>query len=226
MPKMAINMPRKSPKKKFRVVGSGLTNARIKKLSDGDLIKLLECKNPAVHNELVNRYQKKLFVYIYRFVRNKEEAEDLLQNVFFKVYKYCKDFDTNRKFSSWIYRIAHNEAVNYIKRKNIKKFISLEEFVSTKDRIETKTDAKSPMEVWLRKELRKEVEKAMKKLPDKYREVLEMRYFSEKSYEEISKNLKKPVNTVGTLVNRAKRKLENIIIVTEKDNNNRKKKNK
>ena len=138
------------------------------------------------------------------------------------MYKYCKDFDTNRKFSSWIYRIAHNEAVNYIKRKNIKKFISLEEFVSTKDRIETKTDAKSPMEVWLRKELRKEMEKAMKKLPDKYREVLEMRYFAEKSYEEISKILKKPVNTVGTLVNRAKRKLEDII--SEDESNIRKKK--
>lgn len=219
---MAINMPKKSPKKKFRKIGSELTPTRIKKLSDGDLIRLLECKNPAVHNELVNRYQKKLFVYIYRFVRNKEEAEDLLQNVFFKVYKYCKDFDTNRKFSSWIYRIAHNEAVNYIKRKNIKKFISLEEFVSTKDRIETKTDAKSPMEVWLRKELRKEMEKAMKKLPDKYREVLEMRYFAEKSYEEISKILKKPVNTVGTLVNRAKRKLEDII--SEDESNIRKKK--
>lgn len=215
-------MPKKSPKKKFRKIGSELTPTRIKKLSDGDLIRLLECKNPAVHNELVNRYQKKLFVYIYRFVRNKEEAEDLLQNVFFKVYKYCKDFDTNRKFSSWIYRIAHNEAVNYIKRKNIKKFISLEEFVSTKDRIETKTDAKSPMEVWLRKELRKEMEKAMKKLPDKYREVLEMRYFAEKSYEEISKILKKPVNTVGTLVNRAKRKLEDII--SEDESNIRKKK--
>lgn len=216
-------MPGKSQKKKFRKIGSKLTPTRIKKLSDGDLIRLLECKNPAVHNELVGRYQKKLFVYIYRFVGNKEEAEDLLQNVFFKVYKYCKDFDTNRKFSSWIYRIAHNEAVNYIKRKNIKKFISLEEFVSTKDRIETKTDAKSPMEVWLRKELRKEVEKAMKKLPGKYCEVLEMRYFSEKSYEEISRILKKPVNTVGTLVNRAKRKLENIIIA-EGENNIRKKK--
>lgn len=211
-------------KLKLNTVKPKLTSTQIKKLSDNDLIRLLKCNSPIVHDELISRYQRRLFVYIYRFLGNKEETEDLLQNVFFKVYKYCKNFDTSRKFSSWIYRIAHNEAVNYIKRKNIKKFISLEEFVSNKDRIETKTDAKSPMEVWLKKELRGEVEKSMKKLPVKYQEVLKMRYFSEKSYKEISKVLKKPVNTVGTLINRAKRKLETVILVSERDNKNKQRK--
>lgn len=215
---------KKGLKLKLNTVNQGLTNAQIKKLSDNDLIRLLKCNSPIVHDELINRYQRRLFVYIYRFLGNKEETEDLLQNVFFKVYKYCKNFDTTRKFSSWIYRIAHNEAVNHIKRKNIKKFISLEEFVSNKDRIETKTDAKSPMEIWLKKELRGEVEKSMKKLPAKYQEVLKMRYFSEKSYKEISKALKKPVNTVGTLINRAKRKLEAVILISEKDNKGKQKK--
>lgn len=211
-------------KLKLNTARPRLTDSQIKKLSDNDLIRLLKCNSPIVHDELISRYQRRLFIYIYRFLGNKEETEDLLQNVFFKVYKYCKNFDTSRKFSSWIYRIAHNEAVNYIKRKNIKKFISLEEFVSNKDRIETKTDVKSPMEVWLKKELRGEVEKSMKKLPVKYQEVLKMRYFSEKSYKEISKVLKKPVNTVGTLINRAKRKLETVILISEKDNKSKQRK--
>ena len=198
--------------------------AQAKKLDDNKLIELLKCKSPFVHDELVSRYQRKLFVYMYRFIGNKEETEDLLQNVFFKVFKYCENFDTQRKFSSWIYRIAHNEAVNYIKRKSIKKFISLEDFVSSKDRIETKTDAKSPMEVWISKELRKEMEDALKKLPDKYREVLEMRYFAEKSYEEIGKVLKKPVNTVGTLINRAKKKLEVVVYASRKSREKNKRK--
>jgi RNA polymerase sigma-70 factor (ECF subfamily) len=188
----------------------------VKKLTDNELIKFLKCKDSRVHDELVYRYQRKLFVYLYRFIGNKEETEDLLQNVFLKVYKYCENFDTERKFSSWIYRIAHNEAVNYIKRKNIKRFISLEDFVSDKDRIETKSDAKTPMEVWMSKELRNEMKEALKKIPDKYREVLEMRYFQEKSYEEISKILKKPVNTVGTLINRAKKKLESVVKISRK----------
>jgi RNA polymerase sigma-70 factor, ECF subfamily len=189
----------------------------VKKLTDNELIKLLKCKDARVHDELIFRYQRKLFVYLYRFIGNKEETEDLLQNVFFKVYKYCKNFDTDRKFSSWIYRIAHNEAVNYIKRKNIKKFISLEDFVSDKDRIETKSDAKSPMEVWISKELRNEMKDALDKIPEKYKDVLEMRYFQEKSYEEISKALKKPVNTVGTLINRAKKKLDDVVHASRKN---------
>lgn len=204
-------------KRGLKIGSHAISCAKVKKMSDNELIGSLKCKNPIVHNELVDRYQKKLFIYLYRFIGNKEETEDLLQNVFLKVYKYCENFDTQRKFSSWIYRIAHNEAVNYIKRKSIKKFISLEDFVSSKDRIETKTDAKSPMEVWMSKELRKEMEDALKKLPDKYKEVLEMRYFSEKSYEEISKALKKPVNTIGTLINRAKKKLGSVVDASRKN---------
>lgn len=196
----------------------------VKKLTDNELIKLLKCKDPLVHNEIIERYQKRLFVYIYRFIGNKEETEDLLQNVFLKVYKYCDKFDTQRKFSSWIYRIAHNEAVNYIKRKNIKKFISLEDFVSDKDRIETKSDAKSPMEIWISKELRNEMKEALKKIPEKYKEVLEMRYFQEKSYEEISRVLKKPINTVGTLINRAKQKMESVVKVSRKVRSKKKRK--
>lgn len=207
---------KKGLKSKNNKIKTELSAVKIKKMDDNDLIRMLKCKDPRVHDELMSRYQKKLFVYLYRFVGNKEEAEDLLQNVFFKVYKYCQNFDTKRKFSSWIYRIAHNEAVNYIKRKNIKKFISLEDFLSSKDRVETKSEAKSPMEVWISKELRKEMETALKELPDKYKEVLEMRYFSEKSYEEISEKLGKPVNTVGTLINRAKNKLEKIVVNSRK----------
>ncbi|MFH0969094.1 MAG: RNA polymerase sigma factor [Patescibacteria group bacterium] len=214
--KKAMTMSDKDLKSKHKALDHKLDGIKMKELSDNELIKLLECKDFRVHNELVKRYQRRLFVYIYRFIGNKEEAEDLVQNVFFKVYKYCKNFDIDRKFSSWIYRIAHNEAVNHMKRKSIKKFISLEDFVSEKDRIETKSEAKSPMEAWMSKELRKEMEAALKKIPGKYREVLEMRYFAEKSYEEISKIIKKPVNTVGTLISRAKKKLESVVRASRK----------
>ena len=214
----------KGLKVKMDAIHFGYTTAQIRKLGDSELIELLKCDDSRVHDEIVKRYQKRLFIYLYRFIGNKEETEDLLQNVFLKVFKYCDNFDTSRKFSSWIYRIAHNEAVNYIKRKSIKKFISLEDFVSSKDRIETKSDAQSPMEAWMSKELRKELEESLKELPKKYKEVLEMRYFQEKSYEEISKILKKPVNTVGTLINRAKKKLENVVKASEKKRNKLKKK--
>ena len=148
-------------------------------------------------------------------VGNKEETEDILQNVFVKAYRNIKTFDIERKFSSWIYRIAHNEAINFLKKRNKKKFISWEDIVASKDKMETKSDERSPIDIWIRKESAIEVSRAMEKMPEKYRKVLMLRYFSEKSYEEIGKTIGSPVNTVGTLINRAKKKLMAVINLME-----------
>lgn len=176
-------------------------------LADNELVKKSRRGNQDAYREIVHRYQGRLFSYLYRLVGNKEEAEDLLQNVFVKVYRNIKRFDTKRKFSSWIYRIAHNEAVNFLKKRGKKKFVSWEDISTAKDKIVTSSGERSPLDVWLRNERKKEVQDALKKIPEKYQEVLALRYFLGKSYEEISKALKKPVNTVGTLLNRAKKKL-------------------
>jgi len=157
--------------------------------------------------EIVERYQTKLFVYIYRLVGNKEEAEDLLQDVFVKAYKNLNSYDTDRKFSSWIYRIAHNESVNYIKRKSLKRFISFETITTTKDKLDSSSIEEGADKAWLRKEISQEVSDAINKLPFKYKQVLTLRYYSDQSYEEIGEILGRPVNTVGTLINRAKKKL-------------------
>ena len=180
---------------------------KFEELSDNNLIEIIRKKNQERYSEIVERYQTKLFVYIYRLVGNKEEAEDLLQDVFVKAYKNLNSYDTSRKFSSWIYRIAHNESVNYIKRKSLKKFISFETITSSKDKLDSSSEEEGADKVWLRKEVGKEVSEAIKKLPFKYRQVLTLRYYSDQSYEEIAEILGRPVNTVGTLINRAKKKL-------------------
>ena len=140
-------------------------------------------------------------------IGNREEAKDLLQDVFVKAFKNIKSYDTERNFSSWIYRIAHNESVNHIRRKGLKRFISWEDVTSTKDKMIGNKAEDGMDDVWLRKEKIKEIDDVMKKLPEKYRHILHLRYYSEKSYEEIGKVLKKPVNTVGTLISRAKKKM-------------------
>jgi RNA polymerase sigma-70 factor, ECF subfamily len=176
-------------------------------LSDNELVKIVREKDQERYAEIVERYQTRLFVYIYRLVGNKEEAEDLLQDVFVKAYRNLNSYDTERKFSSWIYRIAHNEAVNYIKRKSLKRFISLETITTTKDKLDSSSIEEGADKAWLRKEVSKEVSDAIDRLPFKYKQVLTLRYYSEQSYEEIGEILGKPVNTVGTLINRAKKKL-------------------
>jgi RNA polymerase sigma-70 factor, ECF subfamily len=183
-----------------------LTNDK-KNLSDNDLIEIVRKNDPERYAEIIERYQGKLFAYLYRLVGSREEAEDLLQDVFIKTYRNLYSYDVKRKFSSWIYRIAHNEAVNHIKRKSLKRFIPWENITATKDKLEMSSSEEGADNVWIRKEANREVDEAINRLPFKYKQVLILRYYSDKSYEEISEILGKPINTVGTLINRAKKKM-------------------
>jgi RNA polymerase sigma-70 factor, ECF subfamily len=184
---------------------------RCKDLSDGELITVIHTQNREAYKELFSRYQRKLFSYIYHLVRSKDEAEDILQNVFSKTYKNIKNFDTSRKFSSWIYRIAHNESVNFIKRKSKRYTVSWEDVTTSKDKLDTASNDKPQEDEWLQQEITKEITEAIKKLPKRYQQVLMLRYFQEQSYEDIGKMLGKPVNTIGTLINRAKKKLLEVV---------------
>ncbi|PIU08741.1 MAG: hypothetical protein COT31_02185 [Candidatus Moranbacteria bacterium CG08_land_8_20_14_0_20_34_16] len=178
-----------------------------KNLSDNELVKIICQKDVARYDEIIDRYQGKLFAYLYRLMGSKEDADDVLQDVFLKAYENLKSYDPKRKFSSWIYRISHNEAVNYIRRKSLKKFISWENIVMSKDKLEMSNSENGADKIFLKKERKQELERALEKLPFKYRQILLLRYFSEKSYQEISEILAKPINTVGTLISRAKEKL-------------------
>jgi RNA polymerase sigma-70 factor (ECF subfamily) len=189
---------------------------RIHELSDNDLIVVIHTQNREAYRELFSRYQKKLFTYIYHLVGSREETEDILQNVFSKTYKSIENFDTNRKFSSWIYRIAHNEAVNYLKRKSKRYMISWEDVSTSKDKLDMATNEERPEERMEHQEIVKEIDWALEKLPLKYQQVLRLRYFEERSYEEMGKILGKPLNTVGTLINRAKKKLLEVVQAEEK----------
>jgi RNA polymerase sigma-70 factor, ECF subfamily len=188
-------------------VNKNIEEKTAKELTDNELVEIVRGKDQERYAEVMERYQTKLFVYIYRLIGNKEEAEDLLQDVFVKAFKNLNSYDTKRKFSSWVYRIAHNEAVNFIKRKSLKRFISWETITSTKDKLDSSSEEEGADKAWLRKEVSREVSDAINKLPFKYRQVLTLRYYSDQSYEEIAEILGKPVNTVGTLINRAKKKL-------------------
>lgn len=188
---------------------------RCEELNDNDLIKIIHTQNREAYRELFARYQKKLFTYIFHLVGNKDETEDILQNVFQKTFKNIEHFDTSRKFSSWIYRIAHNEAVNFLKRKSKRYTVSWEDVSTSKDKLEIASNDELMEDKFMREQVVKDIDDAMLKLPQKYQQVLKMRYFQEYSYDVIGKIMKKPVNTVGTLINRAKRKLLEVV----KENN-------
>jgi len=179
----------------------------IKKISDEQLVLLVRNKNQEMFSEIVVRYQNKIYSYIYRLIGNCEEAEDISQDVFIKVYKNLYGFDIKRKFSSWIYRIAHNESVNHIKKKSYFKILSIEQNEFLQNTMST-TD--NIIEKIIEKETSQKVRELLNKISFKYREILVLRYFQEKSYQEIGDILRIPVSTVGTLINRAKGQLERL----------------
>ncbi|MFA5126816.1 MAG: RNA polymerase sigma factor [Patescibacteria group bacterium] len=153
---------------------------------------------------LVNRYDQKLLKFIKRISGlNKEDAEDLLQEVFIKVYQNLNDFDQNLKFSSWLYRIAHNQVIsNYRKNKSRPRMSLFDLDLESCEQLVSDFDINHNVDQQI---LREKITTVLRGLDWKYREVMILKYLEDKSYEEISDIIKKPASTVGTLLRRGKK---------------------
>jgi RNA polymerase sigma-70 factor (ECF subfamily) len=178
--------------------------------SDEELVrKTLE--NKSFFGELVDRYQTKLTRYIARLgVRDPEDQLDVLQEIFIKTYRNLNDFDISLQFSSWIYRIAHNEAISWYRKKNVRPEGHLigesEEVLSFLSSKEEGADVSFDKGVNA-----KTVNEALLEIDDKYREVIILRFFEHKEYEEISDILQIPIGSVGTLLHRGKKQLAAVL---------------
>lgn len=171
-------------------------------LTDEQIVSAILNGDKDLYREIIRRYEKKLSHYLLKFLSDRDDMEDILQVVFIKVYKNLYGFDVSKKFSSWIYRIAHNEAVNYLKkRKNGR--ISLDD-VEYK-LIDEKADIKGEAD---RIFLKEDIEKVLNEMDIKYKEPLVLFYFENMSYDEISDILRIPKNTVGTLIMRGKNSIK------------------
>lgn len=158
----------------------------------------------------MNRYEKQLIVYIRRISSaNQADAEDILQEVFIKTYRYLNSFDQDLKFSSWIYRITHNEAINWHRKNKNKQTLSSEDSQAVFEKIASDLNLKEKIN---QKMLAKKIRTIIEQLDDKYRTVLVLKFLEEKDYTEISNILKIPMGTVATLINRAKKKLKSLLI--------------
>jgi RNA polymerase sigma-70 factor (ECF subfamily) len=179
-------------------------------LKDTELVRLtLEDKNH--FGFLIERYEAKLGRYINRLgVRRSEDQDDVLQEIFIKVYRNLYGFDTSLSFSSWVYRIAHNEAISWYRKSNVRPEGHL---IAEGDEITTLLSSKEESrEVLFDQTLNAvAVNKALKEIDAKYREVLVLRFFEHKEYDEISDILKIPIGSVGTLIHRGKKQLAAVL---------------
>ena len=156
---------------------------------------------------LIQRYEKKLLKYILRISNfSKEEAEDNLQEVFIKIYTNLNDFNQDLKFSSWVYRIAHNQVISHYRKKRSREDdVKLEIDNDILNQITSALDISKEVDL---KYLKENIYKILNRLDVKYKEILVLKFLEDKNYKEISDIIKKPMGTVATLINRAKYKFK------------------
>ncbi|MFC1598940.1 RNA polymerase sigma factor [Patescibacteria group bacterium] len=179
---------------------------KINQKTDQELVELA-LNNSDDFLYLMKRYEKPLLKYILRLTNiNTDDAEDILQEVFIKIYQNLNNYDTSLKFSSWIYRITHNQVIsNWRKLKSRGQDILFELDENILNNIIDEFNIANETE---NKLLKNSIFKILNKLNIKYREVLILKFIEEKTYQEMSDILKKPQGTIATLINRAKKQFK------------------
>lgn len=177
--------------------------------TDEELV-ALTLKDSEYLKYLIQRYEKKLFYYLKRLlIIDNHMCEDLLQEIFIKTYQYLNNFDPSLKFSNWVYRITRNEAIDYYRKHKNEKEESLYN-EKGENMVEYVPDTSDLHAEYKKKEVAAAVEKTLQLLPLKYKDILVLYYLEDKSYEEISDILQKPIGTVATLLSRAKQSYRDI----------------
>jgi len=175
-------------------------------MTDEEIIKTVQEGNSEVYGEIVKRYEKQIYRYIKRLTNQEyDTVEDLTQDTFISGYENIMSFDVDQKFSSWLYRVAHNKCIDFFRKKRVKTTTTeeKEELIESNDKLIE--------ELEIEKEKNLKVNMAIESLELKYREVILLYYFEDKSYEDISDILHIQTSNVGVILNRAKEKLKKIL---------------
>lgn len=152
---------------------------------------------------LMRRYEEKLGRYLRRFTYlDDDDIADVIEDSFISIYQHLNDFDSELKFSSWIYRIVHNQAINFIKKN--KQSLKIDMTDSGDNFIDWLVDDTNIEKETLIKEQNEHISSLLSQLKTDYQEVLALKFFEDKDYQEISDILQKPMGTVATLISRAK----------------------
>ena len=185
-----------------------------KKLTDQEIVVLARQGREAAYKELIGRYQRPVFSLIYRLVRDREKAEDLAQETFIKVLNALDRYDPTFKFSSWIFKIAHNTSLDHLRKKELVT-LSLEgsPHAESQSEIEASTvqalsTEETPEDYAASRELGATLEKAIGRLRPEYRTAIVMCHVEGRPYEEIAEVMGVPLGTVKTYIHRARNELK------------------
>lgn len=184
-------------------------------MEEKEIIKELKRRNTAVFSQLIDNYQQKVFGTCISFVPNKEDAEDLVQEVFLEVYNSISKFKGNSKLSTWIYKITTNKCLEFIRKRNTKKRTGFlkplfsEDF--SIDKTNYFTEFNHPGFLLENKELNETLFKAINSLPENQASVFTLHKIDGKSYQEVAAITHKSVSSVESLMFRAKKNLQQLL---------------
>lgn len=167
----------------------------VSKLTDSQVVEIVRTKNKELFSEIIKRYQNKLLRYAINITGSEHVGADVVQDSLIKAFVNLNGFDTKRKFSSWIYRIVHNESMNALSKN--KKIVSIDEKFDFEDNQNIEDD-------FVKQELVNKANNCLRQMPMIYKEPLSLYYLDNKSYDEISDILRLSIGTVSTRINRAK----------------------
>jgi RNA polymerase sigma-70 factor (ECF subfamily) len=162
--------------------------------------------------ELVTRYERRVVNYVYRITHRYEDAHDLVQEIFVKVFLALDRYDPKYQFSTWLFRIAQNSAIDALRKKSVVEVPitrqSDDDSNETREREFADEDAISPYRALKNKQLSVAIDTAVDRLPSDYRELIQLRHFAELSYEEIAVMKRLPLGTVKNKLFRARNLLK------------------
>ncbi len=166
---------------------------------------LSEASRNSAFQELVTRYQERLYWHVRKMVLNHDDADDVLQNTFIKVWKSLGQFRGESSLFTWLYRIATNESITFINSRKRHSLVSMNE---VSDYLKNRLEADDYLEG---SDIQKKLQKAILTLPDKQRLVFNMRYFEEMPYQQMSEILDTSVGALKASYHHAARKVEEFI---------------
>jgi RNA polymerase sigma-70 factor (ECF subfamily) len=181
--------------------------------TDQELVSRARSGSEAAYRELLDRYQRPVFSLVFRMVRDREQAEDLAQEAFVRVFNNIERYDPRRKFSSWIFKIANNLAIDSLRKRTVKT-ISLDGAPNATDAESTRATTidpasgePDPHQRLEAQELGEEIERAIGTLRPEYRTAVLLRHVEGRAYEEIATIMDVPLGTVKTYIHRARGEL-------------------
>jgi RNA polymerase sigma-70 factor (ECF subfamily) len=184
----------------------------VREFSDAELVSAASTGAESGFEELVRRYQRPIVSYVYRMLNDYEAALDVTQEVFIKVYNSLERYSTDYKFSTWLYRIAHNAAIDHMRRNSMNAQSIETENADGTYQLQIESPNPTPEQDRERSEWRAEIEGVVRTLPAAYRDLILLRHSRDLSYDEIAEITGLPLGTVKNRLFRAREMMRGLLV--------------